>query len=138
MKIHTTNYFNALIEIAEDSTANCGIIPPFKGELQSVANIQFDLLNNNPYKYSSDDVVFSTYAIRNNLTESEMEDARRQFFSEGQACLRCSPLTKRYGWGIHSNDEGKIAIWGVESEEYERLLQDSSVENVKAMRSSRK
>ncbi|MFZ4456374.1 MAG: DUF6157 family protein [Bacteroidales bacterium] len=138
MKTHTTNYRNTLIEVADDSSATCGTTPPIKGDSPSIANIQFDFVSKHPYEYTSDDVVFETFAVKNELIESELESARTLFFSKGQACLRCSPLSKRYGWGVHSNAEGKIAIFGVESEEYERLLNDASVEKVKAMRSTRK
>ena len=138
MKVHTTNYCNTLIEVADDSPAICGTTPPTKGESPTVANIHFDLVSKHPYQYSSDDVAFRTFAVKKDLIESEMETARAAFFAKGQACMRCSPLTKRYGWGVHSNAEGKIALFGVESEEYERLLNDPAVDKVKAMRSSRK
>lgn len=37
-------------------------------------------------------------------------------------CLSASPLTKRYGWRIHNSEEGKIAIYALESKEYKRLI----------------
>jgi hypothetical protein len=138
MKIHTTNYQNTFIEIAEDSPATRGEIPPMKGENKTVANIEFDMISKNPYKYSSDEVLFQVFADKNDLTKSEYNDAREQFFSKGQACLRASPLTKRYGWGIHNNEEGKIALFGRETPEYEKLSKDENLKIVKAMRTSRK
>ncbi|MBP3839533.1 MAG: hypothetical protein J6D35_01025, partial [Chryseobacterium sp.] len=59
-------------------------------------------------------------------------------FSKGQACFRSSALSKRYGFGIHHNEEGKVAIYPAGSEEYERLVNDDSVAKVKAMRNKRK
>ncbi|MEE9431620.1 MAG: DUF6157 family protein [Melioribacteraceae bacterium] len=135
MKIHSTNYFNTLIEIAEDSHVNVGEVPPTKGDKKSVANYQFEMLFENPYKYTSDDVFFSVFAIRKEIAKSELEKQRQQFFSKGQPCFRASPLTKRYGWGLHSNQDGRIAIYGAETEEYERFAKDESVKIVKAMRS---
>lgn len=134
--MHTTNYFNTFIEIAEDCPAEFGEKPPLKGDKLSVANYQYDMVFDHPYTYNSDDVIFSIWAIRKDLPQDETE--RAQFFSKGQPCLRSSPLTKRYGWGIHSNSEGKIAMYGVESAEYQRLVADDSVTKVKAMRSKRK
>ncbi|WP_342481620.1 DUF6157 family protein [Paenibacillus sp. FSL L8-0340] len=32
-------------------------------------------------------------------------------FSKSNPCLRASMLSKRYGWGMHFNDEGKIALY---------------------------
>jgi hypothetical protein len=44
--------------------------------------------------------------------------------SKGHPHLHVSPLAKRYGWGIHNNAEGKIALIAVESPEYAQLLND--------------
>lgn len=138
MKVHTTNYENTFIEVAEDCPAVEGEIPPQKGDSKTVANIEFEMISKNPYKYSSDDVLFQVFAERNDLTKSEYSDAREKFFSKGQACFRASPLTKRYGWGIHNNEKGKIALFGKETKEYQEFLKDTNLKTVKAMRSSRK
>jgi hypothetical protein len=137
MKIHTTNYTDTFITIADDCPALFGEIPPLKNDTKTVANIQFEMISKNPYKYTSDDVLFKVLAIKNDLTESEFQQAREQYFSKGQPCFRSSPLTKRYGWGVHNNHEGKIAIFGMESEEYKSLLKDNRLKVVKAMKSSR-
>jgi hypothetical protein len=136
-KEHTTNYYNTLIEIADDSAAKAGEMPPVKGDKKTVANIQFELLYEHPYKYTSDDVLFQVYALRNEIPRSEQKAAREQFFSKGQPCMRASPLTKRYGWGVHCNADGKIAIYGAETAEYKNLLKDKSLAVVKAMRSAK-
>ncbi|PXY44853.1 DUF6157 family protein [Flavobacterium hydrophilum] len=138
MKVHTTNYQNAFIEVAEDCPSTTGEIPPLKGENKTIANIEFEMISKNPYKYSSDDVLFQVFADRNDLTKSDYKDARTKFFSKGQACLRASPLTKRYGWGIHNDENGKIALYGMETPEYEKYSKDENLKIVKAMRSSRK
>ncbi|WP_138992264.1 DUF6157 family protein [Larkinella sp. C7] len=137
MKIHTTNYTNTLIAIADDCPASRGEIPPQKGDAKSVAARQFEMLSQKPYQYTSDDVLFQVYADRNDLTESERPAARQQFFSKGQPCFRASPLTKRYGWGIHSDENGRIALLGCETEAYEKLANDVTLQVVKAMKSSR-
>ena len=136
MKIHTTNYENTFIEVADDSPALSGQAPPVKGDSKTVANIQFELVSKNPYKFTSDDVLFQVYAERKDLMESELEEAREQFFSKGQACMRASPLTKRYGWGIHSDQNGKIAMYGLGTDEYKKFKEKSS-KVVKAMKSSK-
>lgn len=135
MKPHTTNYLNTFIEVSEDCPVAWGEVPPVKGDNKTVANIQYELLVRNPYKYTSDDVLFLVFAQRNDLIESELETARKQFFSKGQACFRSSPLTKRYGWGIHSNTECKIAMYGCETEEYRKLVADKTLKTLKAMKS---
>ena len=134
---HSTNYYNTFIEIAEDSKNTKAEMPPVKGEKKTVANLQFDMFYENPYKYTSDDVLFGVFAIRKGFVNGEMDEQREHYFSKGQPCFRASPLTKSYGWGVHSNNEGKIAIFGAGTEEYQSFLSDNSIKKVKAMRSKR-
>src|SRR5438552_18436382 len=62
---------------------------------------------------------------------------RKKFLSKGHPHLRVSPLTKRYGWGIHNNVAGKIALIAVESSRYKQVLDDPHTTKVKAFRSTR-
>ncbi len=133
--MHTTNYFNTFIEIAEDCPIGAAEVPPQKGEAKSVANLQFELIEQHPYQHTSDDVIFGIHALRNGLPNNEAE--RAAFFSKGQACLRSSPLGKRYAWGIHHDAAGKVAIYPIGSEEYQRLAADHALNHTKAMRSKR-
>lgn len=137
-KIHTTNYYNTFIEIAEDSPIQEGEVPPLKGSEKTIANIQFDMLYGQPYEYTSDDVLFEAHATKRTIISKEEKAAEREiFFSKGQACFRSSPLTKRYGWGVHSNAEGKIAVYAAGSADYKKLAQDNTLKHVKAMRSKK-
>jgi len=137
MKVHSTNYTNTFIEVAEDCPSESGEIPP-EGKQKSVANLQYEILVNHPYKYTSDDVIFTVFAIKKDLPEETWEEERIRFFAKGQPCFRASPLTKRYGWGIYSDQHGKIALYARESPEYEEFINNASVAKVKAMRSKRK
>jgi hypothetical protein len=136
--MHTTNYINTFIEIAGDCPVNTAEIPPQKGDIKTVATIQFEMIYDNPYKYTSDDVVFHVFAVKNKLSGSVLKSEREAFFSKGQPCLRSSPLTKRYGWGVHFDSEGKLALFPFGSEAYESLQKDKGITHVKAMRTSRK
>jgi hypothetical protein len=111
----TTNYFNTFIEVADDCPITVAEKPPQKGAQQTAANIQHEMLASAPYTHTSDDVLFHVYAIKNKIFLEDLAKAREQFFSKGQPCFRASPLTKRYGWGVHSDAEGRIAIFPVES-----------------------
>ena len=137
MKVHSTNYYNTFIEIAEDCPATNAEIPPLRGNKKSIANIQFDLLYDNPYQYTSDELFFKVFAIRNELLEGDLESEREHFFSKGKPCFRASPLTKRYGWGLHSNEVGKIAIFGIATKSYNKFVANESIKKVKAMRSKK-
>lgn len=133
----TTNYYNTFIEVAEDCPVKTAETPPQKNGEKTIANLQFEMIGGNPYQYSSDDVIFGVYALKNNIANKEFDKEREKFFSKGQACLRSSPLPKRYGWGVHSNDKGKIALYALESEAYKTLEKDKNVQHVKAMRTRR-
>lgn len=136
--MHTTNYYNTFIEIAEDCKVTQGEMPPIKNEKKTVASLQFDLLFDHPYAHTSDEVLFNVFAIRQEFTKSELAEQKELYFSKGQPCLRASPLTKSYGWGIHCNADGKVAMYGAETEEYRSFIANDSIHKVKAMRSSRK
>ena len=136
--MHSTNYFNTFIEIAEDCPVNQGEVPPIRGEKKSIANLQFEMLYDHPYEFTSDEVLFSVFAQRKQISKRDWEEVRINYFSKGQPCFRASPLTKRYGWGIHSNEEGKIAMFSMDSPEYQDFIKDDSIPKVKAMRSKRK
>jgi len=103
----------------------------------TVAEMQYGMLVEHPYRYTSDDILFQVFADRNGLAESEYKQAREQFFSKGQACFRASPLPKTYGFGIHFDKEGKVALQGMETEAYQKLREDATVKKLKAMKSRR-
>ena len=118
--MHTTNYSETFIEVAEDCPVEKAEIPPLKNEEKTIAFIHYELIINNPYEYTSDDVIFNTFIQKNHIEIKNLETERKNFFSKGQACLRSSPLTKRYGWGVHSDKDGKVAIYPMESKEYKK------------------
>ncbi|WP_104381870.1 DUF6157 family protein [Sphingobacterium sp. HMA12] len=136
MKIHTTNYVDTFIEVAKDTGVSKGNIPP-KRARKTVAEMQYELIAQFPYKYTSDELLFKIYAERNTLVQDVYEEAKRIFFSKGQACLRASPLPKKYGFGIHCDHEGKVALYGMETKEYLHFLNDTNIKKVKAMKSNR-
>lgn len=136
--MHSTVYKNTFIAIAEDSSAERGVAPPEKAENPSVAARTWRMIAENPYRYTSDDVIFTVWADRQGIAEEDREAAREEFFSKGRACLRASDLGKKYGWGIHHDEEGRMALMGVESDEYRSFLESDDVQVVKAMRSSRR
>ncbi len=133
----TTNYFNTLIEIADDCPISAAEVPPSKGTKKSVANYQYEIVSQNPYKYTSDEVLFTVFATRKGFDQADWDEQREIYFSKGQPCFRASPLPKRYGWGVHSNPDGKIALIDCNSTEYQALLADETVKKTKAMRSKR-
>lgn len=138
--MHTTNSPDTFIAIAKDSQATSGKVPE-PGNKPTVASLTYELISKNPYKYTSDDVIFSVYADRQGIPAGERAAARAAFFSKGQACLRASALGKQLGWGVHSDGQGRVALYGVQTPEYQELLtgqfRGRSVTVKYAMRSQR-
>lgn len=134
--MHTTNYTNTFIEVADDCKVGAGTAPPAKSP-KTIAQIQYDLIAQHPYTYTSDDVIFAAYAHKNNIPPSQREAERQAFFSKGQPCLRASPLGKTYGWGIHFDGVSRVAIYGRDSKEYKKFAADKTLKHLKAMKSAR-
>jgi hypothetical protein len=137
------DYVNTFITVAPDSSANQGVTPPARPD-PSITERTLAMIGEHPYLYTSGDVIFTVWADRRDLPEAEREQARREFYSKGQACLRSSDLGKRYGWGIHADADGRVAAYGVESPEYQAFasgvspVDGSPVKVTAAMRSSRR
>lgn len=133
----TTNYIDTFIEVAEDCPADEAEIPPLRGKAKTAARIQYELISDNPYGHTSDDVIFHVHAAKQKIPDADKPNEREKFFSQGQPCMRASALAKRYGWGVHSDSTGRIAIYPVESLEYNKLVNNNNLNHLKAMRSKR-
>jgi hypothetical protein len=75
--IHTTNYYNTFIEVAEDCPALSAEIPPQKGEAKTVANLQFELIAENPYTFTSDEVIFKVLHSKTSLVATWNKNGKR-------------------------------------------------------------
>lgn len=131
----STNYFNTLITVAPDSPTSRSVMPNMSKT--SVASQQFAWITESRYELTSDDVIFARVADRSNIPENDRASQQAAYFQTGRACLRTSPLVKQYGWGIHHDADGRIALIAVESDEYSALIADQSVKNVAAVRRTR-
>lgn len=134
--VHTTNYVDTFIEVAEDCPVEAAVAPPERRPA-TVARLQYDALIDAPYRYTSDDVVFGVHAARAGVAETERDAARAAFFSKGQPCLRSSPLAKAYGWGFHFDANGKVALVPLGSSEYAKLAATDGLHHKRAMRRTR-
>lgn len=135
------NYYNTFIQLAPDSTAETAVVPPLRGSRKTVALLEHELLSSQPYVHTQEEILFLVHAQRSGLDKGELaprpDELWAEFFSKPRACLRSSPLPKKYGWGIHFDAEGKAAIYAVESQEYRRHSQDPRVTQLFAMRERR-
>jgi hypothetical protein len=131
------NYHDTLIEVADDCPVAEAQVPRVRGAKRTKAVVEYELLSKHPYTYTEEDIAFQVYAVLHDIPKAIWPTERKKFLSKGHPHLRVSPLAKRYGWGIHNNAEGKIALIAVESPEYNRLMNDPRTAKIKAFRSSR-
>jgi hypothetical protein len=132
--MHSVNYRNAFIAVSPDTKATAGTRPTRPG---TVAALQHDLLAEAPFEMTSDDLYVRVEAARRGLGEADWPALRAEIFAKPQACLRASPLVRSYGWGVHHDAEGRVALIGCESEAYARLAEDSDLTQTRGMRSKR-
>jgi hypothetical protein len=128
----TTNYTNTFITVAPDSAAKAGQRP---AKAETIAGMQYSLLQETPYKLTSDDLLFEVHARRNAIADADRAHERQAFLAKPQACLRTSPLVKQHGWGLHHDAQGRVAMYAVETEDYARLAARTDVKVVAGMRS---
>jgi Family of unknown function (DUF6157) len=126
----TTNRYNTFIAIADDCPVFMAEIPPAR-DPKSVPQLQYEMLIMQPYQLTSDDVLYVVNGKRRGISKAD-------FFAKVQPDFRLSPLTKRYGWGVHFNAEGKIALFAVGTPAYEMLVGDRAITQLKGNRSTRR
>ena len=131
-------YQDTFISVAPDSTAEDAKVPRESPAKVSVACAQYEMLVDEPYHHTEEDVIFAT-SIRNepDLAASEQIRRRDELFAKPQACLRASPLPKKFGWGLSLHDKGGVALVAMESEANGRRVEDADDKVMKAMRSKR-
>lgn len=126
----TTNYLDTFITASPDSKVEHGT-PPAKPD--TIAGLQYAMLAARPYELTSDELLFAVEAERKGLTEAD----RPAFLAKSHACLRASPLVKQYGFGLHHDADGRVALYGRETDAYRNLSQRSDLKVIAGIRSAR-
>ncbi|MBN3526733.1 DUF6157 family protein [Paenibacillus apiarius] len=138
------SYTDTFILVALDCPVASSTVPESRKAKKPIHVLQYELLSQHPYHFTHEDLLFEVHirhkGIDNEDVRRREEEIRAELFSKPHPCLRASMLPKKFGWGVHYDAEGKIAIYGMESAEYQRFLQsdDGSVKLLPAMRNSRK
>lgn len=134
------SYRDTFIRVAEDCPAQTGETPPRRVP-PSVAELQHRLLTDDPYTLTEEDLYVRVHGLRRDLGEDEIAatwaSLHDEVYAKPQACLRASPLTKRYGFGAHYDSEGRIGLHPVGSDGYARCAADATLTQLGAMRSRR-
>ena len=135
------NPVDQFIEIAPDCPLTAAVAPVDKGEKRTIAFIEYELLVSNPYCYTLAELQFAVNARRHEISENDLNTQSQAlwdtFFSRPHACMRASALTKKFGWGVHYDKQGRIALYAVESKEYQRFVKDRNIKKYFAMRNKR-
>ncbi|CAM5793074.1 MULTISPECIES: DUF6157 family protein [Brevibacillus] len=137
------NYFNTFITVAPDCPVITGIIPPEKKTGKSKHGIEYELISGAPYHYTQEELLFEVYVRHQNFPQTELAERggeiRAEFFSKPKACMRASALPKKFGWGIHFNEAGKMALIPMESPQYAEYAQgaNGTLKVLAAMRNRR-
>lgn len=138
------NYYNTFITVSADCPVEFGMVPPDKKSGRTKPSLEYELAAGQPYYFTQEELLFEVH-IRHKALASEAlaergAEIRKAFFSKPMACLRASMLPKKYGWGIHFNEAGKLALIPMESAEYQQLVENKqgSMKVLAGMRSSRK
>ena len=136
------NYYDTFIRVAPDCPVSEAVVPTGRREEKSIPQIEYELLAENPYTFTQEELLFAVHVRRQGVGEGDLKARRaalwEEFFGKPRACLRASMLPKKYGWGLHFDAEGRIALVPVESEEYRAFVAGKGVATVlAAMRNKR-
>ena len=117
------SYKDTLILVSADCPVEHGVVPASGKETPPAHVIQFELLSRNPYVYTHEELLYQVHVRHKGVPEAEWETRREEIwnelFSKSHPCLRASALPKKFGWGVHYDSEGRIALYAMESPEYQ-------------------
>lgn len=140
MAERSTNYYSTFISVAEDCPVNAASEPPASKGKMTAAQIHLRMARDEAGSHTQEQILFRTYLNAKALNSSEHVEGGetwKVFFSKGQPCLRTSALGKRYGWGLHFDEVGRVTAVPMESSMYVCLANDPDLRQLKAMRSRR-
>ena len=102
-------------------------MPMARGGKKPIPLIEYELLAARPYTYTQDDLIFEVHVRRKGITAEELAARggaiRDELFQKPHPCMRASSLPKTYGWGVHYDEDGRIALVGRESERYREFVE---------------
>ena len=112
-----SDLISTLIIIAE-SSSKTSIVPVSKRIKDTVAEVLFKVLKENPYKFKQYDLFYEVHINKMGKMQALKLDTYK---------LQRSVLCSKLGWGMHGDEYGKLALIPAESEEYKVLLNDLNI-----------
>ena len=124
---------DAFVLVAPDCPVNVAVPPPAGGDHPTVPAVQYELLTAHPYTLTLRDLIYETHVrragLRGLMTAAARAAIEAGLFAKPVACMRASALPKKYGWGVHYDGQGRLALHGVGTAEY-RAFATGQVEGV--------
>ncbi|HVZ07739.1 DUF6157 family protein [Rhodopila sp.] len=127
-------YLNTFIAVAPDCPVGAGIVPD---RPRSIAGLEYMLLAANPYRFTGKDLILAVHARHKSIDDTDIEPFKLALFSRSHPCLRASLLPNRYGWGAHYDASGRIALYGLGTDDYRRFTSQPGIKVIPAMRNRR-
>ena len=117
-----------LITVADKCPANRGMEPTTNRAEKTITMHQYDVLTEMPYQLTYKQLKEEVHRTRwgKEFTDEQLETYM----------MKRSGLCKIYGWGVHEDKNGKLALVGCETKEYRRLVKDLQVQKEKALNPS--
>ncbi|MCC2684443.1 MAG: hypothetical protein K0R75_1342 [Paenibacillaceae bacterium] len=135
---------NSFVTVAPDCPVEHSVVPSVKeGTKPSIHSLQYELLTERPYELTLEDLIYEVHVRHKEIPPEELRESAAQIrdglFQKSHPCMRASMLPKKFGWGVHYDDQGKIALYGMETEEYSRFAEqgDGQIKVEPAMRNKR-
>jgi hypothetical protein len=113
-----------LMRVAENCPVRKGTEPPDDRKSKTISRIKFEVLSENPYKFTEYEFFFHVHYVIRKKTNLKIQSY----------ILQRVALARKWGWGIHRDGNGKLALVGCETDKYRQLADDPSVKKTKAWR----
>ena len=116
---------DCFVPVAADCPTPYAVVPESAREPTPVHLLQYQLLSGEPYRYTLAELIVQVHVRRMGPEVAEAADldaVRTALFERPHPCMRASMLPKRYGWGVHYDTAGRIALCALGSPEYERFV----------------
>jgi hypothetical protein len=133
------DYIDTFIHVAPDCPLRAAAPPVARGGKKTLPLLEYEMIAPAPYTHTQPEVLFEVWRRHQGLplTRAARKAQHEDFFSRPHACMRASALAKKYGWGLHFDHAGRVALVAMESPDYRRLAADTKLQQLYAMRSKR-
>ena len=64
------NYYDTLVEVADDCPVSVAQVPQARGGKKTKAVVEYELLVENPYTYTEEDIAFEVYAVLHDIPKA--------------------------------------------------------------------